>query len=66
MNSKLKAFTLFVILMLPLTATAVTAEFEMVTNETAVVNHWPGLDGWINTVDDVINGNPSPVSRQLK
>jgi hypothetical protein len=39
-----------------------SVQFEIIANDVAVLNAWPGTDGLIGTADDVVSGNPSPLN----
>ncbi|MCP3984404.1 MAG: hypothetical protein GY723_08440, partial [bacterium] len=43
------------------TAAAVVATYTLVDSDPAMVNHWPGLDYWIGTGDDFVDGDPSDI-----
>lgn len=46
----------------PAFGSAATARLHMVAGYPPVQDHWMGPDGDIGTVDDVINGSPSPMN----
>lgn len=51
---------LALILAIPALAAAQTATFDFTADYPAVADHWPDLDAWVGTADDLISGSPSP------
>ncbi|MBU0741772.1 hypothetical protein KJ554_05395 [bacterium] len=49
-------------LILPAFASAVTITFDFTADFTDMADHWPDLDGWVGTADDLIDGGLSPVN----
>ena len=45
-----------------LPAGAAELTYSFMAGDAAMVNHWPGADGHVGTVDDVVDGNTSPMS----
>jgi len=51
---------LALILAIPTLAAAQTATFEFTADYPTMADHWPNLDAWVGTADDLISGSPSP------
>ena len=45
-----------------LPAGAAELTYSFLAGDVSMVNHWPGADGHVGTVDDVVDGNTSPMS----
>ena len=49
------------LLLLTAPVRAEIATYTIVDSDAAMVDHWPGLDGWIGTGDDLVSGAPSTI-----